>query len=782
MKFTTFTRLTLAIMLVVSVFLAVICFYNYTVTEELSIINANWQNLVSSANQYQTGTSNLINQAQLYVATGNVSYYNNYVNEINMTDSRGKAKEAMQSADISEVGFELITKLATVSDALVALDKTAISYVQEGDLTAAAAVLYGAEYQSTRSQLDNLFQQLNAEIKATADAKFGSQYDASMVIAVLMYICTAVVVVTMISSAVYNIQKISKPLNIISDALHKLGNGVISGNLNIPANDTEVGKLVKSYNSISESINMLLSGFERIRHRVVIGDINHRAREGLLNGCFNEICVSLNTIMNAMSQHLDNVAIPVLIVDKKFNTLYANRTARAVAGINEDKIIGCPCFSYMFADDCNTDRCAVANSMKKGDVCKSSTKAYPNGLDLSIEYFGVPIYDENGEIAACMEYIIDLTAIAKEREKSAQSLAYQEKEVDKVIVQLERLNEGQLSLSYEPEPVIEGFEELHNNFMRIANSLNTCAENIRLYISEVTGILASFTKRDFTGRIEKGFVGDFAELRRAVNAIADNMNHMFNDITRSTLSVGDAADRTNDASQSLSSGASEQAKSVSEIGNIIADVREQSETNTENAKRARVLSGVSKSDAEAGNAEINTMVEAMESITEASQEINSVIKVIDDIAFQTNILALNASIEANRAGERGRGFAVVAEEVRNLAAHSQEAVSQTRRMIQKMLERVKEGSSIAYNTQEALTKIVHSVSDTEQLVETIAEASRTQVEAITKIETGMRDISGITIVTSDTATQSAASAATLAREAQRLSNLVATIKLRENEE
>lgn len=234
-----------------------------------------------------------------------------------------------------------------------------------------------------------------------------------------------------------------------------------------------------------------------------------------------------------------------------------------------------------------------------------------------------------------------------------------------------------------------------------------------------------------------------------------------------------------ESSISLSQGATEQASSVEELSSSLEEVASQTKLNADSANTVNDLTGKAQSEAQIGNNYMQEMLESMKEINTSSAGISKIIKVIDEIAFQTNILALNAAVEAARAGQHGKGFAVVAEEVRNLAARSAKAAKETTDMIEGSIGKVNDGTKIANQTAEALTKIVEMVTEVAEHVEKIASASTEQSIALEQINQGVMQVSDVVQSNSATAEESAAASEELNAQAELLKETVGHFKLRD---
>lgn len=172
------------------------------------------------------------------------------------------------------------------------------------------------------------------------------------------------------------------------------------------------------------------------------------------------------------------------------------------------------------------------------------------------------------------------------------------------------------------------------------------------------------------------------------------------------------------------------------------------------------------------------MVDAMKTIEEKSSEISKIVKMIDDIAFQTNILSLNASVEAARAGQAGKGFAVVAGEVGNLAKKSAESVKNTTTLIEETIAAVNNGSQIVQKTAESMTRSSQVTKEAVSLMDGIAESSKQQAKEIERINEGIDQISKVVQTNAATAEESAAASQELSGQSDVLRKMIATFQLK----
>lgn len=296
----------------------------------------------------------------------------------------------------------------------------------------------------------------------------------------------------------------------------------------------------------------------------------------------------------------------------------------------------------------------------------------------------------------------------------------------------------------------------------------------RTFVGEAT---TSATKTNNVMLITIG-LGVFAGLSIGVFfavSLSKSIIGVSGDLAKEAREVSQAAAQISSSSQSLSQVASEQAASLEETVATMEELSSMVRLNTENAKQAAALASSTREVAVKGEAEIKTLIDSIQSISEDSKKIAEITSVIDDIAFQTNLLALNASVEAARAGEQGRGFAVVAEAVRNLAHRSAESAKNIAALINGSVEKISRGSSQASQSGVVLADIVNSVKKVADLNGEISTASAEQAHGISQIGKAMNQLDQVTQQNAAASEQSAAAAAQLTAQSEALMANVETL-------
>lgn len=290
---------------------------------------------------------------------------------------------------------------------------------------------------------------------------------------------------------------------------------------------------------------------------------------------------------------------------------------------------------------------------------------------------------------------------------------------------------------------------------------------------------ASLAKKIAEGELDQNIplASSKDSLGLALQEMSENLNSVLGQTQCASAEISQGSNNVALSSTALSEGASLQAASLENISVSLNELTSQIHTNAENAEQARQLAAQAQIEAREGSAKMAAMVTAMNEISDASKSISSFISTIDEIAAQTNLLALNAAIEAARAGEQGRGFAVVADEVRNLAARSTAAAEETSKLIAGSVEKAENGSLIANETAQSLNSIFESIKKTAELVDEIANASNEQATGAEVINQGLVEIDGVTQQNNGTAQESAVAAEQLSQQAEQLEVLLSRFKL-----
>ena len=307
--------------------------------------------------------------------------------------------------------------------------------------------------------------------------------------------------------------------------------------------------------------------------------------------------------------------------------------------------------------------------------------AFSNKESSNVQLINLDGKDEFGQMAKVINQNIQKT----------QDLINQDdaliKDVKRVV---NEVKSGNLNIKIEKSTINDELEELKSSFNEM---LEVTKSNVCSDINKVLSVLDSFSKLDFRVKIDN----DNGKVAAGINNLSNIINHMLVENKSNGLTLEESSKMLLFNVNKLNISSNEAAASLEETAAALEEITSNIRNNTESiAKMSQLSNGVTKAVNE-GQAMANQTTTAMDEINTQVNLVNEAIGVIDNIAFQTNILSLNAAVEAATAGEAGKGFAVVAQEVRNLASRSADAAKQIKEVvttIQKETEKIKESSDL----------------------------------------------------------------------------------------
>lgn len=263
---------------------------------------------------------------------------------------------------------------------------------------------------------------------------------------------------------------------------------------------------------------------------------------------------------------------------------------------------------------------------------------------------------------------------------------------------------------------------------------------------------------DLTATIEIDQEDEVGNLAKALENMVEKLREIVDNIIAGADNIASASMEMSSSSQEMSQGASEQASSAEEVSSSMEQMASNIQQNTDNANETEKISMKASKDVNEGNEAVGKTVVSMRNIADK-------IGIISEIARQTNILALNAAVEAARAGEHGKGFAVVAEEVRKLAARSQEAALEIE-------DTSKSSVEIAEKSGKMLEAIVPDIQKTAKLVQEISAANNEMTSGAGQVNNALQQLNQVTQQNAAASEEIASSSEELSSQADELKNLV----------
>ena len=297
-------------------------------------------------------------------------------------------------------------------------------------------------------------------------------------------------------------------------------------------------------------------------------------------------------------------------------------------------------------------------------------------------------------------------------------------------------------------------------------------------IAGFSDIITSISHGDLTMTVTP--LSDQDTVGIALSTMVRSLNKTFEQINEVAGLVAEGAAIVAEGAQSMAQGAMEQSATVEQISVSATQIAQQTNNHALSAERMRLMGDDIAHIATQGTEQMARMIESVEGIRTANRTIAHAVDIIDELSFTTNVLSINAAVEAAHAGQYARGFSVVASEVRGLAGQAAQAARQIGDLIEESIKRSDQGATIAQGTEDMLTRIAKGIHESSTLLSDIARSSSEQAQAIAQISAAIDHVSVVVHNNSQSATLGSEQSERMNAQAETLRKLIGQFTLKKD--
>jgi methyl-accepting chemotaxis protein len=651
----------------------------------------------------------------------------------NVTQSSGvfaaALEQAQQSSASDPVALSTLQRIASERQRHHSAQLRVLEQLNAGDL-GAAKLLYSSEdnviWRGYRILILDALKQVRQNAQLERDVLMSTTRttkEHALIFSVLA-VCTALLL------AFWLVRKINHPLRVTLGHLESIADGDYSIRIEAIHRD-ELGEMLLAVKSVQARLDYDIQETRRVSRE------NLRIRSGL-----------------------DNVTLPVTVSDDQHRLIYLNNAAQMLwhsmepaikklhPAFDANRMLGMSLSNYFDDQQAVSSFCTKFSERRCFDMMLAG---HHLRLTASAVKDGTGVYC--GRVTQWIDRTSEVTT---------------EREIANIIA---AAGAGDFTQRID----LEGKEQF---FRQLAEGLNQLVDIVASGLNDVATILNAIAQGDLTQTIDAEYAGTFGHLKEDTNRTVAQLREVIGNILDASTSISSAASEIAAGNTDLSNRTEEQATSLEETANSMAQINVIVKRNAQNAGQANQLAQDANALATRGGEMVQRVVGTMGTIQQSSTKIADIISVIDGIAFQTNILALNAAVEAARAGAQGRGFAVVAAEVRSLAQRSAQAAKEIKGLITDSVKQVEGGTQLASQAGATMNEVVTSFQQVALLIGDITRASSEQSIGIERVTQAVANMDEVTQQNAALVEQAAAAAESLEDQTRSLSQAVALFKLK----